>query len=61
MIQQEVAGIINVDDILRVYRSVPKIVEVEKAVETVVEKLVYVPHYVTVETQKTDVIPLNKP
>lgn len=41
------------------YRVVPKIVEVEKVVEQVVEKIVPVPHYVTVQVNNTDVVPVN--
>ncbi len=36
MIRQEVMDVVDVDDILRIYRVVPKIVEVEKVVEQVV-------------------------
>jgi hypothetical protein len=52
--------IVDVEDILRVYQSAPKIVEVEKVVEKVVEKLVHVPHYYSMECKQTDVVPLNK-
>ena len=51
--------IVDVEDVLRIYRTVPKIVEVEKVVEQVVEKIVPVPHYVTVQTTKTDVVPVR--
>jgi hypothetical protein len=40
--------IIDIEDVLKSYRTNSKIVEVEKVVERVVEKLVPVPHYVTV-------------
>ena len=40
MIRQEIMDVVDVDDILKVYRVVPKIVEVEKVVEKVVEKIV---------------------
>ena len=59
MIRQEIVDVIDVDDILRVYRVVPKIVEVEKVVEQVVERIVPVPHYVTVSLNKTEVVPVN--
>ena len=36
MIRQEITDVVEVDDILRVFRVVPKIVEVEKVVEKVV-------------------------
>ena len=40
MINEEILGIVDVDDILKVFRVVPKIVEVEKIIEKVVEKVV---------------------
>ena len=40
MINQEIMGVVDVDDILKVFRVVPKIVEVEKIVEKVVDRLV---------------------
>lgn len=40
MINQEIMGVVNVDDILKVFRVVPKIVEVEKIVEKVVDRIV---------------------
>ena len=43
MIERELTGIINIDDVIAVFRSVPKIVEVEKIVEKIVERLVEVP------------------
>ena len=36
MIRQEIMDIVDVDDILKVYRVTPKIVEVEKIVERIV-------------------------
>jgi hypothetical protein len=36
MINQEIMGVIDVDDILKVFRVVPKIVEVEKIIEKIV-------------------------
>jgi hypothetical protein len=48
MIKQEIVDLVNVDDVLKVYRVVPKMVEVEKRVEQVVEKVVEVPHIVAV-------------
>ena len=53
MIRQEIIDVVEVDDILRVFRVVPKIVEVEKVVEKVVEKIVEVPKVVAVETSNT--------
>lgn len=49
MINQEIMGVVDVDDILKVFRVVPKIVEVEKIVEKVVERVVEVPQVVPVE------------
>lgn len=40
MINQEIMGVVNVDDILKVFRVVPKIVEVEKIVEKIVDRIV---------------------
>ena len=36
MIKAEIMDVVNVDDILKVFRPVPKIVEVEKIVEKIV-------------------------
>jgi hypothetical protein len=49
MINQEIMGVVSVDDILKVFRVVPKLVEVERIVEKIVEKIVEVPTVVTVE------------
>ena len=49
MIKKELIGIIDIDDILKIFRSIPKIVEVEKIIEKVVERVVEVPKVVTVE------------
>ena len=40
MINQEIMGVVDVDDILKIFRIVPKIVEVEKIVEKIVERVV---------------------
>lgn len=40
MIRAEIMDAVSVDDILKVFRVTPKIVEVEKIVEKVVERLV---------------------
>lgn len=50
MIREEIMDVVDVEDILKVYRVVPKIVEVEKVVEKVIEKIVEVPKMVPVET-----------
>ena len=42
-------GVVDVDDVLKVFRVVPKIVEVDKLIEKVVEKVVEVPQVVPVE------------
>ena len=42
-------GVVDVDDILKVFRVVPKIVEVEKLVEKVVDRIIEVPQVVPVE------------
>ena len=49
MINQEIMGVVDVDDILKVFRVVPKIVEVEKIVEKIVDRIVEVPQVVPVE------------
>ena len=48
MINQEILDIVSVDDILKIFRVTPKIVEVEKIVEKVVDRLVEVPQVVPV-------------
>ena len=59
MIRAEIMDVVDVDDILKVYRVVPKIVEVERVVQQVVEKIVPVPHFVTIERNVTQPIPVN--
>ena len=49
MINAEIMGVVDVDDILKVFRVVPKIVEVEKVVEKIVERVVEVPQVVAIE------------
>lgn len=49
MINQEIMGVVDVDDILKVFRVVPKIVEVEKIVEKIVDRIVQVPQIIAVE------------
>ena len=49
MINQEILGIVDVDDILKIFRIVPKIVEVEKFIEKVVERVVEVPQVIPIE------------
>lgn len=49
MINAEIMGVVDVDDILKVFRVVPKIVEVEKVVEKIVERVIEVPQVVPIE------------
>jgi hypothetical protein len=49
MINQEITGVIDVEDILHVFTVVPKIVEVERLVDRIVERVVEVPQVITVE------------
>lgn len=49
MIRQEIMDVVEVDDILKVFRVTPKIVEVEKIVEKIVETIVEVPKIIEVE------------
>lgn len=49
MIKAEIMDIVNVDDILKIFRVVPKIVEVEKIVEKIVDRVIEVPQVVPVE------------
>lgn len=49
MINAEIMGIVDVDDILKVFRIVPKIVEVERIIEKIVERVVEVPQVVPIE------------
>jgi len=48
MINQEILDIVNIDDILKIFRAKERIVEVERIVEKVVEKIVEVPKLVPV-------------
>ena len=48
MINQEIMGVVDVDDILKVFRVVPKIVEVEKIVEKVVDRVIEIPQVVPI-------------
>lgn len=49
MIKAELDGIISVEDILAIFRSIPRIVEVEKIVEKIVERVIEVPHIINIE------------
>ena len=60
MINQEIMGVVDVDDILKVFRVVPKIVEVEKIVEKIVDRIVEVPEIVTVEKIVEKIVEVEK-
>lgn len=60
MINQEIMGVVSVDDILKVFRVVPKIVEVEKIVEKIVDRIVEVPEIVTVEKIIEKIVEVEK-
>ena len=60
MINQEIMDVVNVDDILKVFRVVPKIVEVEKVVEKVVDRIVEVPQVVPVEKVIEKIVEVEK-
>ena len=60
MINQEIMGVVDVDDILKVFRVVPKIVEVEKIVEKIVDRIVEVPQVVPVEKVTEKIVELEK-
>ena len=53
-------GVVDVDDILKVFRVVPKIVEVEKIVEKVVDQVVEVPQVVPVEKIVEKIVEVEK-
>jgi hypothetical protein len=60
MINQEIMDIVNVDDILKVFRVVHKIVEVEKIVEKIVDRIVEVPQIVVVEKIIEKIVEVEK-
>jgi len=60
MINQEIMGVVDVDDVLKVFRVVPKIVEVEKIVEKIVDRIVEVPEIVAVEKITEKIVELEK-
>lgn len=60
MINQEIMGVVDVDDILKVFRVVPKIVEVEKIVEKIVDRIVEVPQVVAVEKVIEKIVEVEK-
>jgi hypothetical protein len=60
MINQEILGIVSVDDILKVFRATPRIVEVEKIIEKIVERIVEVPQVIPVEKYVEKIIEVPK-
>ncbi len=56
MIRAEIMGVVDVDDILKVFRPVPKIVEVEKIVEKIVEKRVEVPMVIPITKEVEKIV-----
>ena len=61
MIRTEIMDLVDVEDILKVYRSNPKVVEVPKIVERVVDNIVRVPEKFTTNQLQTETMPLQKP
>lgn len=61
MIRAEIMDLVDVDDILKVYRAVPKIVEVPKFIEKVVDNIVRVPEKYTLNQMQSEVVSLQKP
>lgn len=66
MINAEIMDVVNVDDILKIFRVVPKIVEVEKIVEKIVDRIIEIPQVVPVEKvvekiiEKTQIVEVEK-
>jgi hypothetical protein len=60
MINQEIMGVVDVDDILKIFRVVPKLVEVEKIVEKIVDRIVEVPQVVTVDKITEKIVEVEK-
>ena len=61
MIRAELMDIVDVDDILKVYRPVARVVEVPKVVEKVVDNIVRVPEKYNVSEYKSNTVALQKP
>lgn len=53
-------GVVDVDDILKVFRVVPKIVEVEKIVEKIVDRIVEVPQVIPIEKVIEKIVEVEK-
>ena len=49
MIKAEIMDVVNIDDILKVFRVVTKIVQVEKIVEKIVDRVIEIPQVILVE------------
>ena len=60
MVRSEVMDLVDLDDILAVFRPLPKIVEVPKVVEKVVESIVPIPHRFELHHKTADVTGLQK-
>ena len=52
--------LVDLEDILAIFRPLPRIVEVPKIIEKTVESVVTLPHIVDLESKTTDVIGLKK-
>ena len=46
MIKAELLDVFDIDDFLKVYRPVPRVVEVPKIIEKIVERIVEIPKIV---------------
>ena len=60
MIKQKIKGVDDVDNILKIFRVVPKLVEVEKIVEKIVDRIVEVPQVVTVDKITEKIVEVEK-
>ena len=60
MIKAEIMDVVNIDDILKVFRVVPKIVEVEKIVERIVDRVIEIPQVVPVEKIVEKIVEVTK-
>jgi hypothetical protein len=60
MIKAEIMDMVSVDDILKIFRVTPKIVEVEKIIEKIVERVIEVPKVVTVEKIVEKIVEVEK-
>jgi hypothetical protein len=60
MIKAELGELVDIEDILALFRSVPKVVEVPKYVEKVVDSIVTIPERYVVREKTAEIFPLNK-